>query len=150
MKNLKRTLIALLLVLTALLSLAGCNGADQTEATEPVGGEEIAAEGLWKTATYRKNATVGEGSKSVEVDVEAEGKKITITVKTDASTLGKALFDAKIINDASFFDTCNGIKADWDADKAYWAFYVGKDYASVGVDAAEISGGEHYRLVYSK
>ena len=153
MKKLKRTLVALMLILAMAICFAGCNDdaeATKPETTESANDSAIAAEGLWKNAKYRKDTEIGEGSKTVKVKIEADGQKITIILKTNATTLGKALYDAKIINDASFFDTCNGIKADWSADKAYWAFYVGDDYASVGVNETEISGGEQYRLVYTK
>ena len=50
----------------------------------------------------------------------------------------------------SFFDTLNGMKADWNADQAYWAFYQGENYMSVGVNETVIEGGEHYRLVYTQ
>ena len=113
-------------------------------------GEKVDATGLWENATYLKDTTVGEGEKTVLVDIEAGDRSVTITVKTDKATLGEALYEHGIINDASFFDTANGIKADWNADKAYWAFYEGEDFMMVGVGEAKISGGEHYRLVYSK
>ena len=149
MKNTIRVLLAILLVMATILCFASCNGASKpTETTAPE--ETIAAEGLWKSATHRKNVTVGEGSKSVIVDVEIDGKSIAITVNTDKATLGEALFAEKLINDASFFDTLNGIKADWEADQAYWGFYKGEEYMSVGVGEVNISGGERYRFVYAK
>ena len=42
------------------------------------------------------------------------------------------------------------MKADWDKDQAYWCFYEGEEMMMVGVNATEISGGEHYRFVYTK
>ncbi len=105
---------------------------------------------LWTDATYTEDTTVGEGAKTVSVEIEAADKKITITLKTDKATLGEALFDLGIINDPSFFDTANGIKADWNKDGAYWAFYIGSDYAPHGVSDEAISGGEAYRLVYTR
>lgn len=153
MKTIKTTLIALLLVLSVLICLAGCNTEEkptEPEANVTEEGGEIAASGLWTSAKYRKDTELGEGKKTVSVDIEAEGKEITVTLKTDAATLGQALYNEGLINDASFFNVCNGIKADWDADNAYWGFYVGSEYAMVGVNDTEISGGEHYRFVYTK
>ena len=88
--------------------------------------------------------------KTVTVDVEAKGHRVVFTVKTDAATLGEALYALELINDPSFFDTANGIKADWNADSAYWAYFQGDQYMSVGVNDTPISGGEHYRLVYTQ
>ncbi len=128
-------LSALTLLLTLTLILASC---------------AVTETSLWDSATYTEDTTVGNGAKTLSVDIEAEDKKITITVKTDKYTLGEALFEHCIINDASFFDTANGIKADWDADNAYWSFYKGSEYMMHGVGDEIVSGGEAYRLVYTK
>ncbi len=138
MKNFKRTLLALLLVLTTLFCLAGCKN------------EESENEGFWDSATYKEDVTLGEGSKTVKIDVEIDGKSVTITLNTDAEKLGDALYGEELINDASFFDTLNGIKLDWNTHKAYWGFYKGEEYMQIGVGDESISGGEHYRFVYTK
>ncbi len=106
--------------------------------------------GLWETATYQKDTTIGEGSKEIKIDVTASDKTVTLTVKTDAETLGEALFSLGVINDQSFFNIVNGIEASWEKDKAYWGFYQGEEYMLVGVNDTKISGGESYRLVYQK
>ena len=111
---------------------------------------EIPAEGLWKNATYRKDTTIGNGAKEVKIDVVVNKDTVVLTLKTDKATLGEALFSEGLVNDASFFDVLNGIKADWNADKAYWAFYKGEDYMMHGINDEKITGGEHYRFVYTK
>ena len=137
MRNLKTNAIAVVaLLLVAVFCFASCN--------------KIDAEGLWENATYRKDVTVGEGSKEVTLRIEIDDQFIDITLKTDAVKLGDAMFAEGLINDATFFDTLNGIKADWDKDKAYWGFYKGEEYMMVGVNDVEISGGESYRFVYAK
>jgi len=152
MRNLKTKVIAVVaLLLVAVFCFASCNKNGEEVATYNENGETvIAAEGLWKTATYRKNVTVGEGSKEVKIAVEINGQFITITLKTDKAKLGEALFAEELINDATFFDTLNGIKADWNKDRAYWGFYKGEEYMTVGVNDVTISGGESYRFVYTK
>lgn len=134
MKRIINASAALLLVLVMLLAV-GCS---QPELT-----------GLWADATYTEDATVGNGAKSVTVAISAEETTVTLTVKTDEATLGAALYALELINDPSFFDTLNGIKADWDASSAYWAFYVGDEYATVGVADTAIQGGESYKFVYT-
>ena len=108
------------------------------------------ATSLWDSATYLTDTTVGNGAKTVTVSVEAEEKAVTITLKTDKATLGEALYEQGLINDPSFFDTLNGMKADWNATKTYWAFYQGDEYMPVGVNETAIEGGESYRFVLSK
>ena len=148
MRRFIKVTLALILVLATVMCFASCNLQEPAETLAPE--ETVAAEGLWKDATYRKNTTVGEGGKEVVIDVEMDGKSISLTVKTDKATLGEALFEEGLINNASFFDTLNGVKADWDADEAYWGFFKGEEYMMVGVGDTAISGGEHYRFVYTK
>ena len=134
MKRIINTTAALVLVLVLLLAV-GCGKEQPT--------------GLWADATYTEDATVGSGAKTVSVAITAEETTVTLTVKTDKETLGEALYELELVNDASFFDTLNGIKADWDANSAYWAFYVGNDYATVGIAETQIQGGESYKFVYT-
>ena len=156
MKTTIKLILAMLLAIGMLLSVVSCNDTkspaestpQQQQNNTPSG--QIEATGLWANAKYLKDTTVGEGAKTVLVDIEAAGQKITLTVNTDKENLGEALFALGIINDASFFDTANGIKADWNADQAYWGFYEGENYMMVGVGDVKLSGGEHYRLVYTK
>ena len=105
---------------------------------------------LWNDATYKENTTLGEGEKSFSLVVSYKENSITITVKTNEKNLGDALYSLNIINDPAFFDTVNGIKADWNADKAYWALLIGGEFASVGASEVEIKGGENFKLVYTK
>ena len=147
----KKTIVTLLSILFSLflvLSFSACN--DDGGKTEDTTAQQGQLDVLWSTATYTEDAEVGNGSKTVTVDVVAKGHTVTLTVKTDAANLGQALYDLELINDASFFDVANGMKADWNADQAYWAFYIGDAMASHGVNDAKIAGGEHYRLVYTQ
>ncbi len=106
--------------------------------------------GLWDNAAYISDTAVGEGSKSITVEIKAEGKTVTLTVKTDKATLGEALFELGIVNDPVFFDTCNGIKADYQKDSAYWAFKIDGKLQNSGIGGAEISGGESFTLEYTQ
>ena len=105
---------------------------------------------LWENATYAEDATVGNGAKTVTFTVETAEKTITITLKTDKDTLGNAMYEHGLINDATFFDVLNGIEASWAKDQAYWAFYEGDTMMPHGVNDEKIDGGESYRFVYTK
>jgi hypothetical protein len=153
MKRIVLTFLALTLVLSCLLSFAGCELFEtetETQAESLAEGEKIEAVGLWKNATYLSNTTVGDGAKSVTFTVEAEGKMITVTLKTDKETLGEAMFEHDLINDASFFNVLNGMEASWEKDQAYWAFYEGETMMPYGVNDQKITGGESFRFVYTK
>ncbi len=150
MKRITLTLLALMLALTCVFCIAACEKNEDTTAETLAEGEKIEATGLWANATHLSNTTVGEGTKTVTFTVEAEGKSLTVTLKTDKSTLGEAMFEHDLINDAVFFNTLIGIEASWEKDQAYWAFYEGETMMPHGVNDEKIDGGESYRFVYTK
>ena len=130
--------ISILMSIVCLLCFVSCDKA------------QVDAEGLWESATYRSDTTLGEGSKTVQFTVEAGEQMITITLKTDKDNLGEAMYAEGLINDPSFFNVLNGIEASWEKDQAYWAFYEGETLMPYGVNDQAISGGENYRFVYTK
>ena len=151
MKKTLLSIVALLMALVCAISFVACdNNAEDTEAETLAKGEEIAAEGLWKDATHRSDITVGKGEKTIKLDVVADGKQITVTLKTDKATLGESMYAEGLINDASFFNVLNGIEASWENDQAYWAFYQGDTMMPYGVNDQKINGGENFRFVYTK
>jgi hypothetical protein len=141
----KRTIkqsIALILSLTFILFLASCSTTQE-------------ASNLWENATYQSDMQFGEGSKTVVVEVIAEEKTITFTIKTDRSIVGDALTDHGLISGQEgayglYIKSVNGITADYDVDQAYWAFNINGEYAMTGVDTTEIAEGTTYQLVYTK
>ncbi len=142
MKNTIKIATAVVLVLTMLFCIVSC-------------GEKKTAEGLWSTATYTENTTLGEGAKTITVEVTAEEKTVVFTVKTDADTVGAALLELGLIaGDAGeyglYVKTVNGMLADFDVDQTYWAFNIGGEMAMTGVDQTEITEGTVYQLVRTK
>ena len=49
-----------------------------------------------------------------------------------------------------YVKTVNGVTLDYDADGAYWAFYVNGEYAQTGVDATTITEGDAYSFKAEK
>ncbi len=139
MKQTTKIASSLLLVVVLLFCAASCTGKIDTAA-------------LWASATYSADTTLGEGASTVRIEVTAGEKTVTFTIKTDKATLGEALFEHGLVNDPVFFDICNGMKADWNKDKASWAFYVDGELSAFGIgDAKAAATGEHaYKLVYTK
>ena len=81
-----------------------------------------------------------------------DGTVTKFQVNTDATTVGEALLAVELIaGDESeyglYVTSVNGITADWDTEKAYWAFYIGEEYAQTGVDATEIVADTEYSFV---
>ena len=143
---LKLTSLALLLLAFVMSAVACGNG----QTTTVAGGSE--QNSLWANATYTEDTALGEGANTFTMKIEAEGKAITLTIHTDALTVGEALYALGLINDPSFFDTCNGIVADWSKDQAYWGFYEGGKLLSYGVDDSKATtvGNPNYEMIYTK
>lgn len=144
MKKTINSAIAVIIALACLLCLAACGNSDTVSKT-----------GVWENAVYLKDTELGEGEKTVVCKVEAEDNAVTFTVKTDKTTVGEALLENDLISGEDgeyglYIKKVNGITADYDTDKSYWAFYIDSDYATSGVDTTEISEGVTYRLVYTK
>jgi len=78
-----------------------------------------------------------------------------VTVHTDEKTVGDALTSLGILEGEEgpyglYIKSVNGIAADYDKDGVYWAFYVGEEYASTGVDMTDIEDGASYALKVEK
>ena len=137
----KKRILSLLLILCLALTLCDC-------------GKEKVPE-LWQDALYTEDTELGQGAKTVTVQVQAEDKTVSFTIHTDCATLGEALLEHGLIagEDSEFglyVKQVNGITADYDVDQTYWGFYSGGEYMMSGVDTTEISGGESYELIRTK
>ena len=143
MKTTIRSIIAFILVITAIFCVTSCKK------------DEIDVEGMWQQATYKVDTELGNGSKTVMVEFKMEEKVITFTIHTDKETVGDALIENDIISgDESeyglYIKVVNGITADYDIDQSYWAFYVNGEYAMSGVDTTQIDETATYQLAYTK
>lgn len=105
---------------------------------------------------YESGATIGEGDTSFSLEVtDIDKKTSSFTVLTDAKTVGDALLDCNMIagDDGEYglyIKSVNGITADYDVDKTYWAFYINGEYAMTGVDTTDIEAGAVYSLKVEK
>lgn len=142
MKNhLCKSLCAAILTVPMIFVLSACEKPqDDTPAS------------LWDSALYQEDTAFGDGKTTVEVEVKAEEKSVTFTLHTDEKVLGDALLSENLITGEEgdygmYILSVNGMTADYDTDKSYWAFYQNGNYMNVGVDAAEIADGDHYELV---
>ena len=121
--------------------MVACNTVDKT--------------GVWENATYLKEKELGKGSKTIVVEVEAEDQTVTFTIHTDKDTVGEALMEHDLLEGEEgayglYVKKVNGITADYDEDKHYWALYIDGEYAMSGVDGTEIDESVTYRLVRTK
>lgn len=143
MKKAVKSTVSFLLAFIFIFSLAACTQ------------DKVDAEGLWKDADYLQDTSFGDGAKTVKVEVEVEERSVVFTVKTDKETVGEALFEHGLIAGEEgqyglYLKVVNGIKADYDVDQSYWAFYINGEYAMTGVDGTPIDENAAYKLAYTK
>ena len=139
----KRTIPALIIMLVLLVVLGVKSWGDKGEAD------------LWADAKWTEDVTLGEGAVTVDVEVQMEEKSITLTIASDKTVLGDILLEHEVIEGEEgqyglYIKSVNGVRADYDKDKAYWAIYQDGEYLMSGVDFTEVSDGAHYELVYTK
>ncbi|MBR6780613.1 MAG: DUF4430 domain-containing protein [Clostridia bacterium] len=107
-----------------------------------------ASDGTMSAENVQKKITL-----TVDV-VDADGNTQTFTVSTDADNLGDALLAEGLVEGEQgayglYIKSVNGIRADYDLDKAYWALYSDGELMMTGVSDTAISDGQHYELVYT-
>lgn len=137
----KKRILSLLLILCLALTLCAC-GKEKTP-------------DLWADALYTEDTELGQGAKTVTVQVTADEKTVTLTINTDCATLGEALMEHGLVEGQMgefglYIKKVNGITADYDVDQTYWGFYRGGEYMMSGVDTTEILSGECYELIRTK
>jgi cytoskeletal protein RodZ len=96
------------------------------------------------------------GAKEITIEViDDQQQSTTYDVQTDAEYLRQAMEESDLEFSGSESDygmmveTVNGVTADYDADGAYWAFYVDGEYCNYGIDSQPIEDGEAYQIVYT-
>lgn len=144
---LKSLSLILCIVLIAAMALfaAGCND------TKP---EENAQNN--SDATIGEETVLGEGATQFKLlVVDKDGNETGFVINTDMEKVGEALLELELISGDEgefglYVKTVNGITADYNTDGTYWAFYIGDEYATTGVDKTDITAGEVYSLKVEK
>ena len=136
MKKILTSLLLLLLAAVLACGLISCADIDKT--------------GDWETATYDRDTKLGKGDKTITVQVIADGQTLTFTVKTDKENLEDALVEVDLIDgDESAFGLyikkVNGIVADYDTDKTYWAITKSGE-ETLGAKSTLIADGDCYEF----
>lgn len=105
------------------------------------------------SSTARVEPTkLGEGATAFDLQViDKGGNETAFVIHTDEKTVGAALQKVELLEGEDgpyglYIKTVNGITADYDVDKTYWAFYIDGEYAMTGVDKTDIVAGTTYIL----
>ena len=101
----------------------------------------------------RPQATEGMKSFTVEI-IHKDGTTKTLNLKSDKDFLGEVLDEKGLIQYeegpyGKFIKAVEGEKAVYEEDNAYWGFFIGDEYAQLGVDQTPIEEGKVYKLVYT-
>ena len=138
-------LLCAVLIAAMALSMMGCNeqkkegGDTATAAVAPNGENEL-----------------GQGNTTFTFAVtDKDGNTNTFLIHTDKETVGEALMEHGLLQGEEgayglYVKTVNGITADYDVDKTYWAFYVNGEYAMTGVDVTTVTEGATYAFKVEK
>ena len=109
-----------------------------------------------QTQEENQSNVLGKGqTKFTFIVVDKDGKETNFEIHTDKETLGEALLEVELIEgDKSeyglYVKKVNGITADYDVDKTYWALYVNGAYATTGVDSTKVEEGATYSFKVEK
>lgn len=132
--------LCVVLMAAAALNMTGCRS-DQNEAPTS------------QTQLYTQADTphaLGEGQTTFPFTVvDLDGNEVSFEISTDETTVGAALSEVGLIDGevgayGLMVSHVNGLKLDYNEDKAYWAFYVDGEYAMSGVDLTDIEAGRAY------
>jgi len=145
-------ILCMALIVAMALVTTGCSGnAEKTET--PISKTEEAAADQSADAEV---TVLGEGSKVFDFSVvDLDGAETWFEIHTDAETVGEALIALELIDGDEgpyglYVKSVNGIQADYDKDKVYWAFYVNGEYGTTCVELTEIVEEDVYSFRMAK
>lgn len=141
MTQLKRTLsllLCLVLIAATALMATACDLFKPEETTSP---QEIEQPAQKKSFTF--------------IVVDKDGNETSFQITTDKAIVGDALLAEGLIEGDNgayglYVKKVNGILADYDVNKTYWAFYINDEYAMSGVDATPVEEGATYSFKVEK
>lgn len=98
-----------------------------------------------------------EGTKAVTIQVTGKSGEVKeYQLKTDAEYLRQAMEEADGLTFSGteseygmMVDTVNGELADYNADGAYWGFYVNGEYCNNGIDTQPVEDKDVFGIVYT-
>lgn len=133
-------------------------GNQEKPETPDSGAPESATDPAAESGTTDPSAPIEKGTGATTftfVVTLADGATTTYTIHTDKKTVGAALLELELIAGEEstyglYVKTVQGVTADYDTDKTYWAFYIDGEYAMTGVDQTDIKAGATYTFKIEK
>lgn len=127
------TVIAAVLILSSLFTLAACGGKDTSSTPSVLSGSE-------------------DVKVSITFKIVKDGQTTEFPLETTKKYLADALVEANLVQYAAdgYYTTINGITADWNTDKSYWWVTVGGEDSMKGLNDIELTDGGSYEVTYKK
>ncbi|MBQ3028019.1 MAG: DUF4430 domain-containing protein [Lachnospiraceae bacterium] len=167
-QNIISRILCMMLIVAMALFTVGCKAEEKEtpsgnegavtapadDARDETSGDD--AEGSEDAGPAAEVTELGEGAVSFNFSVvDKDGVETKFLIHTDAETVGAALQNLGLIEGEEddyglYVKKVNGITADYDVDKTYWAFYMNGEYAMSGVDVTAITEGDTYLFKVEK
>ena len=147
-KKITSWLLCMMLIVAMAFTTVGCSTDKQNNNIQEASTETV--------VNKSQDNVLGEGNTTfLFTVVDKDGNETNFEIHTNKKTVGDALLDVNLIAGevgeyGLYVKTVNGITADYDVDKTYWAFYTNGEYAMSGVDTTEIEEGVAYSFKVEK
>ena len=94
------------------------------------------------------------GDKDITVTVVYEDKtQKQFEISTDAENLGDALLEKELVTEeehkTGYYNTIDGVRADYTLDKAWWCFTQGGEMMLLGANDAPITDGDSFEITHT-
>lgn len=132
----------MVLIAAMALVMTGCGSKEEPAASTQAASTEV--------------KELGQGATAFDFTVEdLDGTKTMFKIHTDEKTVGAALIGVDLIKGEDgpyglYVHEVNGIRAVYEEDGTYWAFYVNGEYGMTGVDMTDIEPDTTYAFVKTK
>lgn len=113
---------------------------------------------IFLALTYKNfRVPTSEGDKTVTIEVvDDAGKTTSYEVQTDAEYLRQVMDEADGLSYEGtegdyglMVESVNGLRAIYDKDGAYWAFYQDGEYCNYSIDEQPVKDGDNYSIEYT-
>ncbi len=106
---------------------------------------------------FGPNATIGKKNIRLSV-VDDSGKTTVYEMMTEATVLKEVMdeladkgftYDGVEDQFGIMIHTINGVRATYEQDDAYWAFYLNDEYCQYGISTQPVNDGDQFSIVYT-
>ena len=104
---------------------------------------------------FATRPATSQGAKEITVTVvHKDGSEKAFTYRTDEAFLGPVILgEGLVVGEQGpyglMISAVDGETAVYETDGAYWALFVGEEYAMSGADTTPIADGDTFKLVYT-